>query len=57
MKAKVLVYKYHDGSGFGTIRIYTENDFEQAEKDLDMLSEFGDNSKIFSLIPTDIYKR
>ena len=57
MKSKVLIYKYHDGSGFGTIRVYAENDWEQAEKDLNMLSEFGDNSKIFLLIPTEVYQR
>ena len=55
MKAKVLTYQHDNGSGYGTIRVYLENDFEQAEKDLDLLIEFGDNSKTFLLIPTEIY--
>lgn len=42
MKAKVLHWKYKDGSDSGIERIYFESHFEQAEIDLKMLQQHSD---------------
>ena len=37
MKVKVLISQYTDKSGFDVLKVYLEKDFEQIDKDIDML--------------------
>jgi hypothetical protein len=55
MKAKVLVSAYSDGSGFKVVRIYLEQDFDNAESDLELLQEHGSDSKNWSLEEVEVY--
>ena len=54
-KAKVLHYKYSDGSGFGIVRIYLEKDFSQADSDLEMMQEHASDCKNWFLTDENIY--
>ena len=42
MKAKILRWEHSDKSGNGVSRIYFEPDFEQAEKDLNLIKQHTD---------------
>jgi hypothetical protein len=55
MKAKALVSAYSDGSGFKVVRIYLEQDFDKAESDLELLQEYGSDSKNWSLEEVEVY--
>jgi hypothetical protein len=55
MKAKALVSAYSDGSGFKVARIYLEQDFDNAESDLELLKEHGSDSKNWSLEDVNIF--
>jgi hypothetical protein len=55
MKAKALVSAYSDGSGFKVVRIYLEQDFDNAESDLELLQEHGSDSKNWSLEEVEVY--
>ena len=48
MKAKVIIWKYCDGSGAGVVRVYLDNT-GQCEKDLKMLQEHGNDMKKFEI--------
>ncbi len=50
MEAKVLVSYYTCDNGFEVHRIYLEPDFEQAEKDLDLLVNDSGTSKNWKLV-------
>lgn len=54
-KAKVLYSQFIDKSSMDILRIYTEEFFEQGEKDVQLLNIQGDPSKIYVLIDTEIY--
>ena len=56
-KAKILTKEQYDHSGFDLIRIYHEEDYNQAEKDLDMMKEHGGQDYIYSLIEVEIYNK
>lgn len=53
-KAKVLISFYGQESGFTTHRIYFEQDFDQAQKDLDLVNENG-LGKTWDLRDCEIY--
>jgi hypothetical protein len=55
MKAKILIATYKNGGVPIPIRVYMENYFTQAEKDLEMLMVFGDSDKDFGLVDTEVY--
>jgi hypothetical protein len=55
MKAKALVSAYSDGSGFKVVRIYLEQDFDNAESDLELLQEHGSDSKNWSLEEVNVF--
>ena len=55
MKAKALVSAYSDGSGFKLVRIYLEQDFENAESDLELLKEHGSDCLNWSLEDVEVY--
>jgi hypothetical protein len=55
MKAKALVSAYSDGSGFKVVRIYLEQDFDNAESDLELLKEHGSDSKNWSLEDVNVF--
>lgn len=48
----VLWWKYSDGSGAGIVRAYRIR--EDAQEDLKILEEVGDDSKEFSITPVDL---
>jgi hypothetical protein len=56
MKAKALVSAYSDGGGFKVVRIYLEQDFDNAESDLELLKEHGSDSKNWSLEDVNVYE-
>ena len=56
MKAKVLFCYYTDGSGgYQGVRIYLEKDFEQANKDYEMMCEFSSDCRTWKLEDIDIF--
>lgn len=54
MKAKVIIWKYTDGSSSGVVRVYIENT-SQADKDLKMLQEHGDCLKKFEIQDVEVH--
>jgi len=52
---RVLFFEYHDKSGFKIIRIYMQDDFNQAIADRDMLAEFGSDDKNYRVEEVEIY--
>ena len=46
---KVLYFKYDDNSGFKVVRVYHKEDYEQAEKDLEVLQKYASDCKIWYL--------
>ena len=57
MKSKILLGKYYDSSGMKIARVYLEEDYEQAEKDLAMLKEHGNTDVEWKLIETEVYNK
>ncbi len=55
MKAKVLLFNYDDKSGFEVVRVYLEKDFEQAQKDLDLMSGHASDCKVWSLQDVEVF--
>lgn len=55
MKAKVLNYTYSDKSGFKVVRIYLEPDFEQAVRDVDLLTEEAADCKDWFLDDVEVF--
>lgn len=54
---KVLYYNYDDGSGFGVVRVYTKTDYQQADKDLELLQTYGSDSKSWYLVEVELFNR
>jgi len=55
MKCKVLVsYYQYDGGKPIALRVYLESDFEQAQKDLDMILETN-SDKEYKLIDSEVF--
>lgn len=52
---KVLYYKYFDNSGMKPIRVYFTKDYEQAEKDLNLLKEYASSDKGWYLEEIEVY--
>lgn len=57
MKAKILCSKYYNSSGMKIARVYLEEDYEQAEKDLAMLKQHGNTDVEWKLIETEVYNK
>jgi hypothetical protein len=53
--AKVLYYKYSDGSGAKVVRAYLEKDFVQADKDLGLLIQEASDCKNWYLIDVELF--
>lgn len=57
MKSKILLGKYYDSSGVKIARVYLEEDYEQAEKDLAMMKEHGNSDVEWKLVETEVYNK
>ena len=55
-KSKVLYYKYDDKSNSKPVRVYLENDFEQAESDLGLMKEHASDCKEWFLEEVEVCK-
>ncbi|WRQ33509.1 hypothetical protein U5907_02410 [Bacteroidales bacterium MB20-C3-3] len=55
MNAKVLITDYRDGRKPMPIRVYMEKDFSQAERDLQLMKTFGDESRNWFLEDAEVY--
>jgi len=55
MKAKVLIGYYPGESGFRIARVYLEKDFDQADKDLEMMQEHASDTKTWKLEETELF--
>lgn len=55
MNAKVLITDYRDGGKPMLIRVYMEKDFSQAERDLQLMKTFGDESRNWFLEDAEVY--
>jgi hypothetical protein len=55
MKAKVLFCHYTDGSGYNVVRVYLEKDFDQAEKDYEMMFEYASDCRSWNLEDVDLF--
>ena len=49
MKAKILFYKYSDGSGMNPVKIYMKSDSDQANEDLEMMQEYASDCRNWEL--------
>lgn len=56
MKAKVLISFYKGEGGHKAHRVYLEPDFEQAQKDLDMIQDADSLGKDWELQECEVYK-
>lgn len=56
MKAIVLISFYRGEGGHKVHRIYLEQDFDQAEKDLAMIQEIEPLGKELELVECEVYK-
>ena len=54
---KVLYYKYFDNSAFHPVRGYLPEDYEQAEKDLQLLQQFASSDREWELIEIELYNQ
>lgn len=55
MTAKVLTTHYQGEGNATIVRIYMENDFEQAEQDLKMIHKHVCDGKTWELVDAEIY--
>lgn len=54
MKSKVIVWRNFDCSAAGVVRVYIDNT-GQAEKDLKMLQDHGDQDKKFEIQDVEVH--
>ena len=55
MKAKILIFYYPGESGFKIARSYLEKDFDEAQKDFEMMQEYASDSKTWKLVETEVF--
>lgn len=53
--AKVLISQYSDKSGSKIVRVYLNKDFEQAQRDLNLLQEHASSDKEWQIQDVEIY--